>query len=66
MRQRAREQKASREAGLFKGRKTLKGRIPRTLGPEKWFQRVQEEKTAKRVNRNPESGTDRARQTLVG
>jgi hypothetical protein len=26
---------------------------------------VQEEKTAKRVNKNPESGTDRARQTLV-
>jgi hypothetical protein len=54
-----------RKARLFKGRKTLKGRIPGTLGPEKWCQRVQEEETAKRVNKNPESGTDRARQTLV-
>jgi hypothetical protein len=56
---------ALRKARLFKGRKTLKGRIPGTLGPEKWCQRVQEEEAAKRVNKNPESGTDRARQTLV-
>jgi hypothetical protein len=55
----------SREVRLFKGSKTLKGRIPGTLGPEKRFQRVREEKAAKRVNKNPESGTDRARQTLV-
>jgi hypothetical protein len=34
------------------------------LGLKKWFQRVQEEKAAKRVNKNPESATDRARQTL--
>jgi len=54
-----------REARLFEGRKTLKGRIPGTLGPEKRFQRVREEETAKRVKGNPESGTDRARQTLV-
>jgi hypothetical protein len=54
-----------RKARLFEGRKTLKGRTPGTLGPEKRYQRVREEKAAKRVNKNPESGTDRARQTLV-
>jgi hypothetical protein len=37
---RAREQQALREAQLFEGRKTLKGKTPRTLGPEKRFQRV--------------------------
>jgi hypothetical protein len=54
-----------RKVRLFEGRKTLKGRIPGTLGPEKRYQRVREEKAAKRVNENPESGTDRVRQPLV-
>jgi hypothetical protein len=32
-----RKQRISRETRLFEGRKALKGAIPRTLEPERWF-----------------------------
>jgi hypothetical protein len=36
---------ASREDPLFEGRKTLKGEIPGTLEPEKWFRGFGRSKT---------------------
>jgi hypothetical protein len=61
--QRQESRKASRGDRLFEGRKTLKGEIPGTLEPEKRFRGFGRSKPL-RGSTNPESGTNRARQTL--
>lgn len=50
---------------IAEGRKALKEKTPRTLGPEIGFRGFWEEKAVKRVDKNPENGTYRARQPLV-